>query len=69
MVAAAGVTAARELRDLVDSFAPPAAITLKLSWTSPGGRLRLDLVAASMPTTRFDNLALRVGNPPSPITT
>lgn len=66
VVTAVGVTAARELRDLVDSFAPPAAITLKLSWTSPGGRLRLDLVAASMPTTRFDTLALRVGQSTEP---
>ena len=41
VVTATGVTAVRELRDLVDSFAPPAAITLRLSWSAPGGSLRL----------------------------
>jgi hypothetical protein len=60
-VTATGVTAVRELRDLVDSFAPVTTITLRLDWSAPGGRLTLAVNPATLPAEKFRVLALRIG--------
>lgn len=58
---AVGVLADRRLVDLVNSFAPPATITLRVEWNAAGGRFRLELNPATLPLSRYRTLAFRVG--------
>jgi hypothetical protein len=58
---AVGVLADRRLVDLVNSFAVPATITLRLEWNAASGRLTLNLDPATLPLNRYRTLAFRVG--------
>ena len=55
------VTAARQLKNLVNAFKPPASITLRLEWSAPGGRLLLRVDPSTLPAERYKTIALRVG--------
>lgn len=65
-VSASAVVATRVLKDLVNSFAPPTAITLELQWNAPGGRLLLQFDPATLPAQKYKILALRVGQSTEP---
>jgi hypothetical protein len=60
-VTSSGVAAARQLVDLVNAGAPQSTVTLRLEWSSLGGRYTLNLNPATLPARRFATLALRVG--------
>jgi hypothetical protein len=60
-VAADMVAAARQLKDLVNSFAPQTTITLRLEWSVPGARLLLNVDPSTLPAERYKTLTLRVG--------
>ena len=55
------VVAARQLKDLVNSFGLITTITLRLEWSAPGARLLLTLDAGTVPAERYRTLSLRVG--------
>lgn len=58
------VVTARELRDLVNSGAPPAtltAITLRLAWSAIGARYTMNIDPRTLPAHGYAALALRVG--------
>ena len=65
-VAADGVVAARQLKDLVNSGATPATITLRLEWSAAGARLALVLAPATVAAERYRVLSLRVGQSTEP---
>lgn len=60
------VVATRVLKDLVNSGAPTSTITLRLDWTAPGARLTLQVDPATLPTEKYQTLALRVGQSTEP---
>jgi len=55
------LAAARQLKDLVNSFGLVTTITLRLEWSASGGRLLLKLDAGTVPAERYRTLSLRVG--------
>ncbi len=55
------VVAARQLKDLVNSFGLITTITLRLEWSALGARLLLKLDAGTVPAERYRTLSLRVG--------
>ena len=55
------LVAARQLKDLVNSFGLVTTITLRLEWSASGGRLLLKLDAGTVPAERYRTLSLRVG--------
>jgi hypothetical protein len=61
VVTSSGVLSDRQLKDLVNAFAPQSTITLRLEWNAPGAELILDIVPGSLPARRFTTLALRIG--------
>jgi hypothetical protein len=60
-VVADAVIAARQLKDLVNAGAPQTTITLRVEWSTSGGRLLLRVAPATLPAERYKVLALRVG--------
>jgi len=65
-VAADAVTAARQLKDLVNAGAPQTTITLRLEWNASGARLLLQLEPATVPAERYKVLSIRVGQSTEP---
>jgi hypothetical protein len=65
-VAADAVTAARQLKDLVNAGAPQTTITLRLEWSALGGRLLLQLDPTTLHAERYKVLSLRVGQSTEP---
>ena len=53
--------AARQLKDLVNAFAPVTTITLRLEWSASGSRLLLKFDPGTVPMERYATLSLRVG--------
>ena len=53
--------AARQLKDLVNAFAPVTTITLRLEWSASGSRLLLKFDPGTVPMERYETLSLRVG--------
>src|SRR5215472_316933 len=60
-VAADSVVAARQLKDLVNAGAPQTTITLRVEWSTLGGRLLLQVDPATVPAERYQVLSLRLG--------
>ena len=52
---------ARQLKDLVNAFAPVTTITLRLEWSALGARMLLKLDPGTVPMERYETLSLRVG--------
>ena len=59
--AADALTAARQLKDLVNAFAPVTTITLRLEWSVSGARLLLTFEPGTVPAERYKMLVIRVG--------
>ncbi len=59
--AADALTAARQLKDLVNAGAPVTTITLRLEWSAPGARLLLTFESGTVPAERYKTIAIRVG--------
>lgn len=64
--AADAVASARQLKDLVNAGAPVSAVTLRLEWNAPGGRLLLKFDPTTLPAERYEVLSLRVGQSTEP---
>lgn len=60
-VAADSVVATRQLKDLVNAGAPQTTITLRVEWSTLGGRLLLQVDPATVPAERYEVLSLRLG--------
>ena len=60
-VTADSVVAARQLKDLVNAGAPQTTITLRVEWSTLGGRLLLQVDPATVPAERYQVLSLRLG--------
>jgi hypothetical protein len=60
-VAADSVVATRQLKDLVNAGAPQTTITLRVEWSTLGGRLLLQVDPATVPAERYQVLSLRLG--------
>jgi hypothetical protein len=65
-VAADAIIAARQLKDLVNSFLPPTTITLRLEWNTPRARFLLQVDPAMVPAERYKTLSIRVGQSTEP---
>src|SRR5262249_15748258 len=65
-VAADGVAAAREFKDVIMSGSPTTTITLRLQWNASGARFTLNVAPATLPAERYRTLSLRAGQSTEP---